>query len=369
MVPSNAGAAVATALAAASLLVPNVARSETSISLNCTPVASTGKDPIVHITVDLTGGDWHVAHYARSGAVYRREAQYSLSDISASDIKTPSWYSWRGVLKGRPYLVMTGLMHDGGDHSSYSERLVDHRPRGGAIVALNQFACTPSTAASNEPSLQPWPPPQPMGSSDQPASVESGALPLGDYLHVWVGPMEGEGFQVPPVIWTISFVAIKDAIHVHSVVINRGNCENADYNGGRPIEPFVLKKGGSISYNRAIACDPIEISVTSDEGSGTFYPSEVNDDVRDGVSARKYSQITGRYPNWFRMYYVTVTSHVDDLTIKKVVADDGLCREVSSFSPRRLQFGQRIVATYVDCNPANVEVTTESASPVFTWDR
>ena len=145
MAPSNARAAIVTVLAAVSLLTPNVARSETSIMLNCTPYASlsAGKDPIVRATIDLLGHDWLVTYFAKSGASYRRHEQYDLTDTS--DVNERSWYSWRGVLKGRPYLVMTGRMHYDGDHSSYSERLVDHRPHSGAVLSLTWFACAPST--------------------------------------------------------------------------------------------------------------------------------------------------------------------------------------------------------------------------------
>src|SRR5271166_6069818 len=113
-----------------------LAGDETSLMLNCTPNAtlSANKDPIVGITIDLTGQDWRVTYFAKSGTLYRRSDQYVIYNTSNSG------YSWRGFLKVRPYFMMAGELRRDGEHFIYVESLFDRR-HGVAKILENRVSC------------------------------------------------------------------------------------------------------------------------------------------------------------------------------------------------------------------------------------
>jgi len=139
MTPMNlhmAAAAAAFAVAFFSASKTTVAGNETSLMLNCTPneTLSASRDPIVGITIDLTGQDWRVTYFAKSGNFYRRSDQYVIYDTSNSG------HSWRGFLKASPYLMMAGELRRDGEHYIYVESLFDRR-HGVAKVLENRVSC------------------------------------------------------------------------------------------------------------------------------------------------------------------------------------------------------------------------------------
>ena len=86
------------------------------------------------ITIDLTGQDWRVTYFAKSGNFYRRSDQYVIYDTSNSG------HSWRGFLKASPYLMMAGELRRDGEHYIYVESLFDRR-HGVAKVLENRVSC------------------------------------------------------------------------------------------------------------------------------------------------------------------------------------------------------------------------------------
>ena len=81
------------AIALMFLLVAAPAGTETSIALNCTPIAQQGPpetDPIEAVEVRVSGRDWRVTHIAASGNRYERAQQYSIRDTSAPTLPVGS---------------------------------------------------------------------------------------------------------------------------------------------------------------------------------------------------------------------------------------------------------------------------------------
>jgi hypothetical protein len=158
-----------------------------SVQLQCeAPQMLFGADandpnPVVATAVEHSWDDhsWRVFHQLRSGAIVSRQAQYGMTDASATDRKT----QWRGNLLRQPWLFMIGEVKQNKTTNEmfYHEWMYDSK-RGNALVMQSYSRCTvrkqlptPTAQLDTQPYAQPpaQTPPEPAPTQQPPASTAS----------------------------------------------------------------------------------------------------------------------------------------------------------------------------------------------------
>jgi hypothetical protein len=164
--------------------------------------------------------------------------------------------------------------------------------------------------------------------------------------------------QYGPHMWALNITGRADST-IKNVVVNRG-CRAL---GELQLLPQTLNFGETKIWGR-YHCDPIEVQVTTDHGSQTFTWDAF---TQNSLSVRKK-------PDNSVVWELVFTSRADDsLVIKTVVVNRGHCTfsVFPSFERNHnsepLKFGQRYILM-TQCNPIEVQVTTDHGSSTFTWD-
>jgi hypothetical protein len=158
--------------------------------------------------------------------------------------------------------------------------------------------------------------------------------------------------------WELRITSRAD-ITIKNLVVNRG-CEAQE---GRLQFPQKLNFGETKHVGYYL-CDPIEVQVTTDQGSQTFKWDAF---TQNSLSVSKNAENSA-------VWKLILTSRADSsLAIKNVIVNRGHCEVSAIRNPERehdsapLKFGQRyILMTW--CNPIEIHVTTDQGSSTFTWN-